>query len=103
MITVNPVYVNYVLDPLTGGADNEESLEIYGHYRPDEEVDVKKLASDVLLSEYKKKKEILQRVIKDSLAYYLSYPDKINFESIFNSLLLPLDTPKNGGLFFQWI
>ena len=103
MITVNPVYINCVLDPLTGGADSEESLEIYGHYRPDEEVDVKQLAKEVLLPEFIKQKEILQRVTKDTLAYYLTYPGKIDFESIFNSLLLPLETPKNSRLFFQWI
>jgi hypothetical protein len=27
----------------------------------------------------------------------------VNFESIFNSLLLPINTPKNARLFFQWI
>lgn len=103
MITVNPVYIDEVLSPLIGGADHEDSIEIYGHYRPDEELDVKELAREVLLPEFLKQNVLLQRVTKDTLAYYLTYPGKINFESIFNSLLLPIETPKNARFFFQWI
>ncbi len=103
MITVNPVYIHEVLSPIIGGADSEESLETYGHYRSDMESDVKELAEDVLLPEFKKQKAILQHVVKDTLAYYLTHPQKVDFESIFNSLLLPIETPKNARLFFQWI
>lgn len=103
MITVNPVYIDEVLSPLIGGADDESTIEIYGHYRSDEESDIKELARDVLLPEFKKQKPILQDAVKNTLAYYLTYPKKVNFESIFNSLLLPLDTPSNARVFFQWI
>ncbi len=103
MITVNPVFIDEVLSPLIGGADSEESIEIYGHYKSDMEGDVKKLAQDVLLPEFKKQKDVFQRVVKDTLAYYLTYPQKVDFESIFNSLLLPIETPQNARLFFQWI
>lgn len=102
MITVNPVYIDYVLNPITGGADSAESIDTYGFYNSDVEEDVKKLASEVLLPEFKRQKQILQEAVKHSLAYYLTYP-KQDFERIFDSLLLPLDTPTNARLFFQWI
>jgi len=102
MITVNPVYIHEVVSPLIGGADSEESIDMYGHYNSDSEQEVKQLAREVLLPEFKKQKPVLQEVVKHTLAYYLTYP-KQNFEAIFNSLLLPLSTPKNARLFFQWI
>lgn len=102
MITVNPVYIDYVLNPLTGGADSEESIDLYGSYNPNSEQEVKKLAREVLLPEFKSQQPILQEVVKHTLAYYLTYP-KQDFERIFNSLLMPIDTPKNARLFFQWI
>ena len=64
---------------------------------------MKQLAREVLLPDFKKQNAILQRVVKDTLAYYLVNTHKVNFESIFNSLLLPIETPENTRLFFQWI
>jgi hypothetical protein len=103
MITVNPIYIHEVLGPLIGGADDEASIDDYGYYKSDIEEDVKSLAKDVLLPDFKKQKERLQDVTKNTLAYYLTYPGKVNFESIFNSLLLPIETPVNTQQFFQWI
>lgn len=103
MITVNPIYIDEVLSPLIGGADDEASIDDYGYYKSDIEEDVKSLAKDVLLPDFKKQKERLQDVTKNTLAYYLTYPGKVNFESIFNSLLLPIETPVNTQQFFQWI
>ncbi|OJW38216.1 MAG: hypothetical protein BGO54_21835 [Sphingobacteriales bacterium 46-32] len=103
MITVNPIYIDEVLGPLIGGADDEASIDDYGYYKSDIEEDVKSLAKDVLLPDFKKQKERLQDVTKNTLAYYLTYPGKVNFESIFNSLLLPIETPVNAQQFFQWI
>ena len=103
MITVNPIFINEVLSPLIGGADNEADLDKYGHYRSDYEDDVKQMALKVLLPEFINQKEILQSAVKNSLAYYLIYSGKVDFESIFNSLLLPIETPRNAKLFFQWI
>jgi len=102
MITVNPIYIDYVLDPLVGGADNDEAMDKYGHYNSDDENDVKLLAKEVLLPRFLKQPTRLQTAIKNSLAYYLVYP-KQNFEAIFNSMLTSIETPTNSRIFFQWI
>jgi hypothetical protein len=103
MIIVNPVFIHEVVNPLIGGADSETAIEIYANYISDKEKDVKQLASEVLLPRFRREKKILQHAVKNTLAYYLTYSQKIDFESIFNSLLLPLETPKDAKLFFQWI
>jgi|GEM_PF-1929703 len=103
MITVNPIYIHEVLNPIIGGADDETSIGDYGYYKSNIEEDVKSLAKNVLLPEFKKQKKRLQDVTKNTLAYYLTYPKKVNFESIFDSLLLPIEAPVNTQQFFQWI
>ncbi|HKC36576.1 MAG TPA: hypothetical protein VKB95_10960 [Chitinophagaceae bacterium] len=103
MIIVNPIFIHEVVSPLIGGADSEETIDICAHYRPDVEKDVKQLSRDILLPAFKKQKEVLQQAVKNTLAYYLTYPQKVNFESIFNSLLLSINTPTDARLFFQWI
>jgi hypothetical protein len=100
---INPVFIDEFLIPLIGGADDEEMIELFGYYKTDDENDVKKLAIEVLLPEYNKQKDVLKLLAKDTLAYYLIFPNRINLESIINSLLLPIDTPKNCNLFFYWI
>lgn len=102
MITVNPIYIHEVVSPLIGGADSEEIIDLYGYYNVDKELEVKQLARDVLLPDFLKQRPELQREVKNTLAYYLTYP-KQDFERIFNFLLLPIDTPKNARIFFQWI
>jgi hypothetical protein len=103
MITVNPVFINEVMGPLIGGADSEEDIEAFSRYNPDVEEEVKELAKAVLLPEFIQQKDILRQKVKDSLAYYLNFPEKADFESILDSLLIPMKTPKNASLFFQWI
>src|SRR5215212_1357742 len=103
MIIINPVFINEVVSPLIGGADSEEEIDKFSYCNPDLEGDVKELAKTVLLPDFIQQKKILQQRIKNTLAYYLNFPQKINFESIFESLLLPLKTPENTRLFFQWI
>jgi hypothetical protein len=103
MITVNPVFLHEVLAPLIGGADDNETVEKYGHFKTDVESEVKILAREVLQPEFHAQNPVLQQVAKHTLAYYLEHSNKVDFESIFNSLLLPLETPKNVRLFFRWI
>lgn len=103
MIKVNPIFVDEILTPLIGGADSEDSLDTFGQYNSNIEKDVKELAQLFLLPEFNKKKQIIQEITKNTLAYYLSNSQKIDFESIFDSLLIPLETPHNVVLFFQWI
>ena len=102
MIMVNPVFLQELVSPLIGGADSEDSVEMFAQYSTDSETDVKRLAREVLLPEFLEQKPVLKQKVKDTLEYYLTYP-KIDFESIFNSFLLPLDTLSDSTLFFNWL
>ncbi len=103
MITINPIYIDYVLTPLVGGGDDAKEIAIYSVYQTDIEDDVKLLAKNILLPEFIKQHKQFKEAIKNSLAYYLIYNEKIDFKSVLISSLLPIKTPKNPMLFFQWI
>ncbi len=102
MITVNPCFIEEVLAPLVGGADREDDFANFGLFNIESEVDVKRLAKDILYPEFASKYPVFKETIKNSLAYYLVYP-KVNFEAIYNSILPPFETPKDSYLFFIWI
>jgi hypothetical protein len=101
-MTVNPIFIDKFLAPLIGGADIDEDLEEFGGCNPDIEQQVRRLALDVLLPEFNKQIPPIKEAMKNSLAYYLFY-GKVNFRSIFDSLLIPFETPKDCRLFFLWI
>jgi len=103
MITVNSIFIEQAVSPLIGGADDEDTIDLHGHFDSNNEKEVKLLCKEILYPEFVKQRPALKAIIKHSLAFYLEYPEKVDFESIFNSLLLPLETPKDSQLFFQWI
>jgi len=103
MITVNSIFIGEFVSPLIGGADDEETVDLYGHYNSDDEKEVRRLSRELLYPKFEEQRREIKDVAKHSLAFYLEYPEKVNFESIFNSLLLPLEIPKDSRLFFQWI
>lgn len=99
---VNAAYIDKFLVPLIGGADSEDEVEKYGKINPDSEMEVKRLIEEVLLPEFEKRIKPFKLQMKNTLAFYLNN-NKIDFESIYDSLLLPIDTPKDSKLFFYWI
>jgi hypothetical protein len=102
MIIVNPIYINEFLSPIIGGADSVDDVVNYSYYNSDVEIDVKQFAKKYLISEFDNQIQELKLEAKNALAFYLCF-EKVDFESVFNSLLLPLETPKNPRLFFLWI
>lgn len=102
MITVNPVYINYLLIPLIGGADNEEEIIKFSKFDLNNKEDVEALSKEYLLKEFYQQRVELQREVQNALAYYL-INDKLDFESHLDSLLLATRTPENSKLFFKLI
>jgi len=101
-MTVNPVYIDQFVGPLIGGADSEEEIGKFASFNSNNENEVKQLAKDVLLPAFEKRIKPFKVEMKNSLAYYLKY-NKVDFESIIDSLLLPIETPKDPLLFFHWL
>jgi hypothetical protein len=102
MKTVNQYFLSELLNPLIGGADDDELYSALRNLNVNNEMVIKKLIRENLHQYFKQKPDAYKEAAKRALSYYLT-TNKADFERIFNSALTPLDTPDNSQLFFQWI
>lgn len=102
MTKVNPVFIDYLLNPLVGGADSDEETLKYRNVDPNDEIAIKMIIKSVLKPEFEQQPNAFKEASKKALSYYLT-TDKINFGRVFNSNLLAFDHPTNPKDFFYWI
>lgn len=102
MKTVNAAFIEYLFVPLTGGADDDEITQKYYDVDSNDEIIMKAIIKSALKPEFEKNSLPFKEALKKTLSYYLT-TNKIDFGRVFDSNLLPFDSPTNPKDFFIWI
>ena len=100
--TVNPAFIDYLLNGLMGLGDVDEECDKLSHIESSNRDQVKNLIRTYLQPEYEGGTTAYQQTVKFNLSYYLT-TNTIDFERVFNSNLLPIDCPQPARLFFEWM
>lgn len=99
MLTVNPYLLHEPLNPIQGMADDGEADAAFAGFNQNSEDSLRALARLLLVPHV----DALGRHGRDRIEltyrYYLTKPDT-NFERVFNSALLPFETPAVPRSFF---
>lgn len=99
-IRLNIFYVDYLLNPLMGGADDDEACEKYKGVAVETKEQFRAVIRDELTPFfYNFMNETNQAKAKLALSYALSKNDT-NFRSIFGPALLPFKIPQDSRGFF---
>lgn len=102
MKTVNSSLFIELLEPLVGMADVDEQVEFYRAVNPDSKEEMKKIILDILKPHFDALHQAKKERCKLTLSYYLT-TSKIDFGKIFDSYLLPFDSPSPAKVFFVWL
>lgn len=102
MKIVNPYFLDELLSPLTGLADDDGAVEHYRHIELNSEDQYKSVIKDTLIEPFNNLDEERKQKSKLALSYYLT-KQKCNFERVFNSCLPPFHPPEDARDFFIWL
>lgn len=102
MKQVNKHFLNYIITPLIGSADDDEMVDQYSDLDPNNESAVKAVLDQTVKADFFSRSENFIAQSKLALSYYLT-TDKIDFGLFFNSLLIAFDHPDNPKDFFVWV
>ncbi|MFE1630586.1 hypothetical protein ACFLFF_27980 [Brevibacillus reuszeri] len=102
MKVVNPHFLDEFLGPITGLADDNESIEHYKDVELRTEEQYKAVIRETLVEHFHSLEEVVKKKSKLALSYYLTKP-AVDFEGVFYSLLRPFDAPSDPRDFFVWL
>jgi hypothetical protein len=95
MKIVNALFLDYLTAPLNGGADDDEMVTFYFNVEVNDQEVMKNFIKEIIKPYVEKYSEAFLMRMKESLSYHLSN-NKIDFERLFNSNLLPFDHPREA-------
>jgi hypothetical protein len=101
MAKVYPYLLHKLLGPLS--ADDDEEYFKYRSLDPNDSEQVKEVIRGRLLPSFQAADPVRQRLSKTTLMYYLTCHGGVNFECVFDSMLMPFEHPKDARDFFVWI
>lgn len=102
MKNVNPYYIHALLAPLTGLADDENSVRDFSIIDSDNEHQMKQIIRLYLKPYFLRFDGQSKEISKLSLRYYLTKADS-DLGRIYDSCLLPFESPSEPRLFFKWL
>ena len=102
MKTVNPYFLNDLMSPITGLADDDNAIKYYSNLNINTEEKFRSIIKDLFLPYYENLDHTKKQKSKLALSYYLSKAD-YDFERVFESCLPPFDPPSNARNFFLWL
>jgi len=102
MKTVNPYFLNDLMSPITGLADDDNAIKYYSNLNINTEEKFRSIIKDLFLPYYENLDNTKKQKSKLALSYYLSKAD-YDFERVFESCLPPFDPPSNARNFFLWL
>ena len=102
MKMVNPYFLHTLLEPITGLADDDSSVQAYAELNPNDESQMRALIREVIVPHAFSLSGSMTERVKLAYRFYLSKPDA-NFERVFYSNLPPFDAPNDPRQFFLWI
>lgn len=102
MNKVNMLFLDDVLSPLTGGADDDEQIDLYNGLDVNNESLIKGIILKTIKPEFSNKSLSYQIEVRKALAFAL-LSTNINFDRIFNRNLIAFEHPTESRDFFVWI
>ena len=102
MKQVNPWFLDDLMSPISGLADDDDAVMYYRQMNVDSEEKFRAIIREKFVVYYYALDEQKQEKAKLALSFYLSKPE-FNFESVFDACLPPFDPPKDARDFFVWL
>lgn len=102
MNVVNICFLEDLLSPLTGLADDDEMVQYYSDINLSAETQYKQIIDEYIKGYFCKLNKEKKNKLKMALRYSLS-KEGFDFARIFESCLLPFEPPINVRSFFIWI
>ena len=99
---VNRNILDAVLSQLAGGADIDEDVERFGDINPNDKKQIKEIIALEILPDFQKSSTGYKNLLKQTLSYYLT-TGSLDFERLFNLLLIAFDPPTPAVEFFIWL
>ena len=96
-------FVGKFLDPLVGGADDDDMVRHYENYDPNDEQRMRQIIRREIYVRFSGWNTRGKRIGKETLRYALTTRESNYFERTFNSVLPPFPPPDDARLFFVWI
>jgi len=101
MKTINLQFIDAVLGPLVGSANDPAQLERYRNFNPDNEFHVKAVIAETLKPRFDNRPDRYKKAVKHALAYALLLDD-FDFTSIFINSRIAFQPPAVIRNFFLW-
>jgi hypothetical protein len=76
MKKVNRYFLDDLLNPLVGGADDDDMENLYRCVDIDSEAQIKKIIKEILLTHFEIKPNAYKEIAKNTLSYYLTLDNK---------------------------
>jgi hypothetical protein len=102
MNKINLQFLDDVLGPLIGGADDDEQIERYRNFDSKNEYLVKDIIAKTIKPRFDQRSDLYKNAVKKALAYSL-LTDSVDFERVYDSNLIAFNAPSNPRDFFFWI
>jgi len=102
MNTVNPYLLHTLLEPITGLADDDASVQAFAKLDSNDESEMRAIIRNMIVPHALSLSRDAMKRVKLAYQFYLSKPDS-NFERVFYSNLPPFDAPDDPRQFFLWI
>jgi hypothetical protein len=101
-ITVNSEWLDALLDPLAGGADDDAEVLHFQSFDPNDEAAVRAVIRERLVPYFRRMNAESVERIELTYRYYLQKPN-YPWEHILPGLLIPFEAPRNPRDFFVWL
>lgn len=95
-------YIDLLLEPLVGLADDDNEVAKYSNINSHSSEEFKQIINQILKPHYELLDQPSKEMAQGSLRYFLGRPDT-DFERIYYSNLMPLDAPHPARMFFVWL
>lgn len=102
MKLVNPYFLNDLMSPITGLADDDEAVSYYNSLNISSEEQYRSIIREVFIEYFSSLDKQKKDKTKTALSFYLSKQDS-DFERVFESCLPPFDPPTDVRDFFVWL
>lgn len=96
---VNPFFLDTLLTPLVGLADDDDSVSAYGEIDLDDKSQAARIAQEVLVPFFRSLGPEVRKNIDNTYRYYLTKSDT-KWHRVYDSALLPFRAPKDPRSFF---
>ena len=101
-ISVNSLWIDSLLDPLIGGADDDDEVLHFRSLDPNDEAAVRAVIRERLVPYFRRMNAESVERIERAYRYYLHQPN-FPWDHMFPGLLIPFLPPRNPKDFFVWL